>query len=89
MRTKATPWNRSYKPDLARELKRQRPRGAARSKAQQAAKAEAQKYFSLHQEPKTPQELPEDWKVLGKNRKRAMEKVEDRRLAEELREVWE
>ena len=89
MRTTATPWNRSYKRDLAKELKSKRPQGIGRTKAQQAAKRDAQKNFQIHEAPKTPQELPEDWKALGKNRRRAMESVEDKEFRDSLKEVWE
>ena len=86
MRTKATPWNKSY--DLARQLIRQR-RGLGRSEAQKAAKVEAQKHFRLHEEPVGRRELPEDWKAMGNSRKRAMEEFEDRKLRDELKEVWD
>ena len=89
MRTKSTPWNRSYKRDLAQELISKRPRGIGRTKAQQAAKRGQQRTFRIHEEPKEPVPLPEEWKTIGRSRKRAMESVEDRQLAEELREVWE
>lgn len=90
MRTKTTPWNSSYKVDeLAKSLRKHRPRGMGRSAAQKSVKLEQQRNFKIHDAPKKPVELPEDWKALGKSRKRAMEQVEDRKLAEELREVWE
>ena len=89
MRTKSTPWNRSYKQDLAKELRSKRPRGSAKTKARQSAIESARKNFTIHDAPRAPQELPEDWKAIGERRKRAMESVEDRQLAEELREVWE
>lgn len=88
MRTTATPWNRSYKQDLVKELKSKR-RGFARSKAQQAAKTQAQKHFQIHETPKTPQELPDEWKAIGSSRKRVMERVEDKEFRDSLKEVWE
>ena len=90
MRTKTTPWNNSYKvEELAKSLRKHRPRGTARSKAQQEVKRDQQRVFRIHEEPRKPVKLPEDWKAIGNSRKRAMEKVEDLELAEELREVWD
>ena len=90
MRTKSTPWNHSYNPDkFAKDLVKHRSRGTGRSPAQKAVKLEAQRKFKIHDAPKKTEPLPEDWKAIGSSRKRAMEQVEDRKLAEELREVWE
>ena len=90
MRTKTTPWNKSYKRDeFVKEIRKAAPRGFGRSEGQREAMKAAQKHFRINPEFKKPQELPEDWKAIGKSRKKAMDAFEEMQRKRELKEVWE
>ncbi len=86
-----TPWNKSYKgtEDLAKELRKRRPRELNRTGAQRLHQEHWDRFFELRSGPYRVRALHPDDVALGKCRQAAEAAQEERELRESLKEVWD
>jgi len=93
MRQEKTPWNMSYKGDstaeLARELRAKRRREINRTGAQRLQAQHWDKFFQIHGNKNVARQRHPDDVAIGLTRRAAEERQEDRKLREDLKEVWD